>query len=112
MELKNRIGALIAATFTVAVSLPVLAPVLAAAADSGLSQTAPTEDVKQARMMQEIMIKMHEQLHRIVEAKDPAERETTQAFMKQMRENMGAMKGSAMMGGTGPVGAEKTPTGE
>lgn len=35
----------------------------------------PEDTSKQARRMQENMIKMHEQMHKIIDAKDPAERE-------------------------------------
>jgi hypothetical protein len=68
-------------------------------------------------MMQETMIKMHEQLHKIMETRDPAERErleqeqlkTTQEFMKNMRASMGEMKGPDMMGAAGQPGAMKKP---
>ena len=121
MKRKRRSGKLGGTILAVVVSFVLSAPVATAAAETGPGQTAaPTEDAKQAQMMQETMFKMHEQLHKIMEAKDPAERErlkqeqlkTTQEFMKQMRESMGAMKGSARMAGAGQPGAVKTPAGK
>jgi cytochrome c556 len=102
----------------VAVSFTLAAAVVAAAAERGSGQkTAPTGDAKQAQMMQETMAKMHEQLHKIMETKDPVERErlrqeqlkTTQEFMKQMRESMG---GTAMMDEAGQPGATERPAGK
>ncbi len=80
------------------------------------SKGAPTEDAaKQARMMQEHMIKMHEQMHKIMDAKDPKERErlmqeqqkTMQEHMKQMHGGMGGMMGPGKMGGEGKGAMQK-----
>ena len=49
-------------------------------------------------MMQNNMLKMHEQMHKIMQAKDPKERERLmQEHLKMMQENMKMMQG--MMGG-------------
>jgi TolA-binding protein len=110
--------------FAVAVSLALSAPaVLAAEAQPG-QKAAPTEDsAKQMRAMQENMIKMHEQMHKIMDAKDPAERErlmeeqrkTMQGQMKQMKEmhgGMGGMMGHDKMGGDAKPGATEKPAGK
>ena len=53
-------------------------------------------------MMQEKMLKMHEQMHKIMQAKDPKERDKLmQKHMQMMQEHMkmmGGMKGDGMMG--------------
>lgn len=64
-------------------------------------------------MMQENMIKMHEQMHKIIDAKDPAERErlmqeqqkTMQEHMKQMGAGMDGKMGPGTMGGGPKTGA-------
>lgn len=76
------------------------------AADSG----------KKMEMMQEHMLKMHEQMHKIMQAKAPAEREKLmQQHRQQMQDHMqmmrGGMMGSDMMGGHGGAGAASAPAG-
>ena len=72
-------------------------------------------------MMQEDMLKMHEQMHKIMQAKDPKERERLmqahmemmQQQMKNMRGGMGdGMMGSGMMGGDGKGGMKGAPAGK
>ncbi len=54
-------------------------------------------------MMQENMFKMHEQMHKIMQAKDPKERERlTQEHMQMMQWQMTHMRGSRGDGMTGP----------
>jgi erythromycin esterase-like protein len=74
---------------------------------------SPEDSSKQGRMMQENMIKMHEQMHKIIDAKDPAERErlmqeqqkTMQEHMKQMGAGMDGKMGPGTMGGGPKTGA-------
>lgn len=68
--------------------------------------------VKQAGMpmnnMQDNMLKMHEQMHKIMETKDPKERELLmQEHQKMMHEHMGMMHGNMM--GDGQGGMMGTP---
>ncbi len=61
--------------------------------------TAMTDSEKQMQMgkMQEAMLRMHEQMHKIMDAKNPQEREQLmQEHMKMMQEHMSMMQG--MMG--------------
>jgi len=97
-------------------AMATLLPVAAIAAEehnhSGQS-ASPEDSTKEARMMQENMIKMHEQMHKIIDAKDPAERErlmqeqqkTMQEHMKQMDSGMGGKMGPGAMGGGRKAGA-------
>jgi len=94
-----------------ATMLPV-AVIVAEEHHSGQS-ASPEDSSKQARMMQENMIKMHEQMHKIIDAKDPAEREhlmqeqqkTMQEHMKQMGAGMDGKMGPGAMGGGPKAGA-------
>ena len=72
-------------------------------------------------MMQDNMLKMHEQMHKIMQAKDPKERERLkQEHMKMMQEHMksmhgmmgNGMMGSGMMGGDGKGGMTGAPAGK
>ncbi len=59
----------------------------------------PQNREKQMGMMQESMLKMHEQMHKIMDAKNPQEREwLTQAHRQVLRQHMQVMKDSGMMG--------------
>ena len=63
--------------------------------------TAP--DARHLRQMQDSMIRMHELMHKIQQARDPKEREALmQQHRQSMREHMGAMR--AMRGGGMPDG--------
>ena len=62
--------------------------------------TTMTDKDKQMQMgkMQETMLRMHEQMHKIMDAKNPQEREQLmQEHAKMMRDHMQMMQG--MMGG-------------
>ena len=62
-------------------------------------------------MMQDNMLKMHEQMHKIVQAKDPGQRDKLrQEHMQMMQEHMKAMGG--MMGGDGKGGNMGAPAGK
>lgn len=67
------------------------------------SSAAATAGMGGAQMqkMQDTMLKMHEQMHKIMQAKDPKERERLkQDHMKMMQEHMSMMHGpGGMMGG-------------
>jgi hypothetical protein len=89
----------------VLVTLPLLTP-LAWADDTHHSDkdkksaTAMTDKDKQMQMgkMQESMLRIHEQMHKIMDAKNPQEREKLmQEHAKMMQDNMRMMHG--MMGG-------------
>jgi len=75
------------------------------------AKSAPAKDAKAPAakgmpmgMMQEKMLKMHEQMHKIMQAKDPKERDTLmQEHMQMMQEHM-KMMGGGMMGGEGKGG--------
>ncbi len=59
----------------------------------------PQDMDKQIGMMQESMLKIHEQMHKIADAKNPQERERlTQEHQQTMRQHMQTMKDSGMMG--------------
>ncbi len=74
--------------------------------------------VKQAGMTmdkkQENMLRMHEQMHKIMEEKDPKKREQLmQEHQKMMHEHMGMMHGNMMGDGQGGMmgsGKMDTPT--
>ncbi len=60
----------------------------------------PQDMDKKMGMMQESMLKMHEQMHKILDAKNPQEREQLmQAHREMMHQHMQTMKGGGMMGG-------------
>lgn len=62
--------------------------------------TAMTDNEKQMQMgkMQEAMLRMHEQMHKIMDAKNPQEREQLmQEHSKMMQDHM-RMMGGGMMG--------------
>lgn len=66
----------------------------------------PQDMDKQMGMMQESMLKMHEQMHTIMDAKNPQERERLlQEHREIMRQHMQAMKDGGMMGGDAKSGA-------
>lgn len=95
--------------FIAALTTLVLSAPLASADDDhhpagkGKKQTMPmTDQDKQMHMtkMQENMLKMHEQMHKIMEAKTPQDLEQhKQVHSKMMQDNMQMMHG--MMGGHG-----------
>lgn len=54
---------------------------------------------KHISMMQENMLKMHEQMHKIMDAKNPQEREQfMQVHREMMHQHMQTMKDGGMMG--------------
>lgn len=60
----------------------------------------PQDMDKKIGTMQESMLKMHEQMHKIMDAKNPQEREQLmQAHREMMHQHMQAMKDGGMMGG-------------
>lgn len=68
-------------------------------------------------MMQDKMLKMHELMHKIMQAKDPKERDKlTQEHMQMMQEHMkmmgNEMMGPGMMGGDGKSGRMGMPAGK
>ena len=71
--------------------------------------------------MQDNMLKMHEQMHKIMQAKDPKQRDKLmQEHMQMMQEHMktmggmmgGGMMGPGMMGGDGKGGTMGAPAGK
>lgn len=59
----------------------------------------PKDMDKKMGTMQESMLKMHEQMHKIMDAKNPQEREQLmQAHREMMHQHMQAMKEGEMMG--------------
>lgn len=70
--------------------------------------------------MQDNMLKMHEQMHKIMQAQDSKERERLmeehqnmmQEHMKMMGGGMGEMMGPGTMGGGGKGGTMCTPAGK
>ena len=59
----------------------------------------PQDMDKQMGVMQESMLKMHEQMHKIMDAKNPQEREAlVQTHRALMRKHMQSMKDGGMMG--------------
>ena len=68
-------------------------------------------------MMQDNMLKMHEQMHKVMQAKDPKERDKLkQEHMRMMQEQMkmmnNGMMGPGMMGGDGKGGMMGAPAGK
>ncbi len=64
--------------------------------------TKPADREKRMQGMQMNMIRMHEQMHKIMQAKDPKERQRLmQEHLKMMQDNMKMMGGNmgGMMGG-------------
>jgi hypothetical protein len=109
--------------FAILISLILSAPMALAADQPPPGPKGPSAEAmdKQMRMMQENMIKMHEQMHKIMDTKDPQERERLMAEQrKMMGEQMmrmhggmgGGMMGPGMMGGPGKSGASDKPTGK
>jgi len=69
--------------------------------------TAMTDKDKQMQMgkMQENMLRMHEQIHKVMDAKNPQEREQLlEVHSKMMQDNMHMMQD--MMGGGGMMGGD------
>lgn len=61
---------------------------------------SPQDMDKQMGMMQESMLTMHEQMHKIMDAKNPQEREPlVQEHRHMLQQHMSAMKDGGMMGG-------------
>lgn len=73
----------------------------------------PADREKRMQGMQMNMIKMHEQMHKIMQARDPKERQQLmQEHLKMMQDNMKMMQGNMkMMGGNmgGMMGGDMSP---
>lgn len=91
------------------------------AATKPAKSPAGQEGIMSMGMMQENMLKMHEQMHKIMQAKDPKERERLmqehkglmQQHMKNMHGTMGnGMMGPGTMGGDGKGGMTGAPAGK
>lgn len=69
----------------------------------------PQDMDKKNGMMQENMLSMYEQLHKIImDAKNPQEREQLmQAHRERMRQHMQTMKESGLMGGDAKSGMSR-----
>jgi len=66
----------------------------------------PQDMDKKIGTMQESMLKMHEQMHKIMDAKNPQEREQLmQAHREMMHRHMQSMKDGGMMGGNAKSGS-------
>ena len=66
----------------------------------------PQDTDKQMGVMQESMLTMHEQMHKIMDAKTPQERERLmQEHRHMMQQHMQAMKDGGMMGGDAKSGS-------
>lgn len=64
---------------------------------------------KDMSVMQESMLKMHEQMHKIMDAKEPQVREQLmQAHREMLHQHMQAMKTGSMMGGDAESGSATT----
>ena len=102
----------------IAVSLALSAPAVRAAEEHQHDQKgAQVQDTGMPMgMMQENMLKMHEQMHAIMQSKDPKERERLvreqQKTMQEHMKMMGRMMGHGMMGGEGRGGAMGAPAGK
>lgn len=105
--MKNTL--LIATLATLVLSAPFASAADNHSADKGKKSAMHMSDQdKQAHMskMQESMLKMHEQMHKIMEAKTPHELEQhKQAHLKIMQDSMQMMHG--MKGGHGMAGDAK-----
>ncbi len=91
----------------------------------GSAQTAPSKDGKASAtkqggmpmgMMQDSILKMHEQMHKIMQTSDPQEREKLKLEHMQMMQDhmkmMGGMMGPGMMMGNGMAGGKAGAAGE
>jgi hypothetical protein len=122
-------SALIAAVVSLALSTPVVLAVEEHHPDQkgAPAKAAPKETKAPAAkdggmpMMQDRMLKMHEQMHKIMQAKDPKERDKLmQEHMQMMQEQMkmmdgmmgNGMMGPGMMGGDGKGGKMGAPAGK
>jgi hypothetical protein len=125
-------SALFATLIVTALSLPALAVEEHHPDQKGASAKTTPKDTKAPAakgmpmgMMQEKMLKMHEQMHKIMQAKDPKERDKLmQEHMQMMQEHMkmmgggmggdakGGMMGPGMMGGDGKGGKMGAPAGK
>ena len=100
---------------TALATLPLFTPFAWAAdahqhGDDQKPSTTMTEKDKQMQMskMQENMLRMHEQMHKIMEAKTPQDREMQmKEHAKMMQDSMHMMKG--MMGGSGKMDGAMKP---
>ena len=62
----------------------------------------PQDMDKNMGMMQEGMLRIHEQMHKIMDEKNPQERERLMKTQREMmHQHMQSMKGGGMMGGNG-----------
>jgi hypothetical protein len=100
-----------------AVSLFLIAPAaLAVDEHHPVQKGAPVKDAGMPMgKMQDNMLRMHEQMHKIMQTQDPKERERLmQEHMKMMQENMKMMGGGqgGMMGGDGKGATMGAPTGK
>ncbi|MDO8705161.1 MAG: DUF2934 domain-containing protein [Sulfuricaulis sp.] len=69
----------------------------------------PQDMDKKMDLMQEGMLKMHEQMHKIMDAKNPQERERLMQTQRElMRQHMQSMKEGGMMGGDAKSGPDTT----
>ena len=95
------------------VSLALFAPSAPAAEEHQHDQkSAPARDAgMQMRKMQDNMLKVHEQMHKIMQTTDPKEREQlAQEHLKMMQEHMKTMSGGK--GGTMGSGMMGAPAGK
>ena len=119
-------------TLVVAMTVPLLVVSAASAVEEHHPDQKPTASApatpkdakaKEAKdggmpmgMMQDRMLKMHEQMHKIMQAKDPKERDKLmQEHMQMMQEHMkmmGGMMGQGMTGGDGKGGMMGAPAGK
>ena len=95
-------------------------PAISAPAKGTKASTGKGAETSMAPM-QDNMLKMHEQMHKIMQAKDPKQRDKlVQEHMQMMREHMktmggmmgGGMMGQGMMGGDGKGGNMGAPAGK
>jgi hypothetical protein len=96
------------------------APAKPAPVTKGAKAPAAKDSGMPMGMMQDRMLKMHEQMHKIMLAKDPKERDKLmQEHMQMMQEQMkmmggmmgNGMMGPGMMGGDGKGGTMGVPAG-
>ena len=92
-------------------------PAMAAEEHHPDQKSAPAKDAgMQMRMMQDNMLKMHEQMHKIMQATDPKERERLmqehRSMMQEHMKMMSGMKGTGMTRGKGKGGAMGAPAGK
>lgn len=83
-------------------------------AQAGTAAAGMPDKDQQARMMQEHMLKMHEQMHKIMDAKSPQEREKLMQeqrdTMRQHMDMMSGMMGGGMKPGMKPGAKGEAPT--